>query len=155
MKRKKTYVTSFVGGLGLFEHLVEVTFDLGLPFEKLGHKHNTQPHSHHVLPRIYTQIHQPMKSIKNGIEELGFTETKKEKDGYGACRGVSGEHWSNIGFPNPVTHRSQSHSETSFFPLSLDSTNFPSDRPHLFLSQILNIRFFFFLNIILVKIVYY
>jgi len=62
--------------------------------------------------------------MKNGIEQLALTETKKEKDGYGAYRGVCGEHWSTSGFPNPATRRSPSYSAPSFFPLSLDSTNF-------------------------------
>ena len=135
MKRKKTYVTSFVGGFSLFEHLVEVLFNLGLPFEKLVHKNSAQPHSHDVLPRIYIEIHQRMNQRKNEIEELAFRKRKKEKDGYGACREVFGGHWSTSGFPNPVKRRSPLHWVPSFFPLSLDSTNFRTDQTYFFLES--------------------
>jgi len=155
MKRKKTYVTSFVGGLGLFEHLVEVLFDLGLPFEKLVHKDSAQPHSHHVLPRIYTQIHEPINRWKMELNNWHWPKQRKRKMDtahIGEFAESIGVHLGSQTQQRADRRRTQHH--RSFLFHLIPQTSSVTHTPHLFLSQILNIRFFFFFNIILVKIIF-
>lgn len=49
---KYTNVSALVGSLGLVEHLIEVLFELFVPFHELVYEHHTQSHAQHVLPRI-------------------------------------------------------------------------------------------------------
>lgn len=47
-----TKIAALVGGLSLFEHLIEVFLELSVPFDQLVYEHDPKTHSQRVLPRI-------------------------------------------------------------------------------------------------------
>lgn len=50
--KERTKVSSFVGGLGLLDDIVEVLLQLLLPLHELGGEDDADAHPQHVLPWI-------------------------------------------------------------------------------------------------------